>query len=127
MFRFYSDPALTAPLTALVLANLIGTGPVPAVVYFGNPVTGTVLTGDPITVSVSDASGGTGLASTVVKVALTESGLAAAGQSVSLGSSLAAGVDNAASIWLAADTGAAAAGWYGDLSIATSLVMESTP
>lgn len=127
MFRFFSDPALTAPLTSLPLANLVGAGPVPAVIYFGNPVAGTVLSGDPITVSVVDAQTGSGLPATAVRVALSEGDLESAGQSVSLGATLLAGVDGAVAIWLLADTGAAAAGWYTDLTITTSLVVESTP
>jgi len=126
MFRFYSDPALTTPLSSLTLANIVGAGAVPAVVYFGNPIAGTVLTGAPITVSVADANAGAGLPATAVKIASSEAGLSAAGQSVDLGSAIAAGVAGAVEIWLAADTGAAAAGLYNDLSLVTSTVTEST-
>lgn len=133
MFRFYADPALTTPLSTLSLTTLIGSGdsePVSAVVYFGKPGGGRYIdpeSGEHITVSVADTSPAAGLPAASVKLSLSEAGLASAtgGAALELGEYLESGVGNAVAIWVAVDAGAVPSGAYTDLSLVTSVVIET--
>lgn len=133
MFSFYSDPALTTPLSMLSVATLIGASgstPVSAVVYFGKPAVGRVVTpsvGDQIVVTPTDSNPSSGLPAGAIKLALTEPGLAAAiaGAPLAIGSSLSSGVENAVAVWVSVDAADALPGSYADLSLVVSNLMEA--
>lgn len=133
MFRFYSDPALTTPISTLSATTLIDGGssaPISAVVYFGKPGAGRQVTpasGTQITVSPADANAGSGLSATAVKLALSEAALQGAtpGAALALGASIASGAANSVAIWVSISAGAATAGTYTDLSLITNSMVEA--
>lgn len=132
MFGFFADPALTTPITLLPIVSLFdGTAgaSAAAVLYFGNPVAGYELsaeTDDEILIAVVDVAAGTGLPATVVKLAMSEAGLATAtpGAALAIGAALASGAGEQVAIWFAVDTGAAAVGDYTDLALTTNMLLE---
>lgn len=133
MFRFYSDPALTTPISTLSATTLIDGGssaPISAVVYFGKPGVGRQVTpaiGTQITVSPVDANAGSGLPATAVKLALSEAALQSAtpGAALALGANVASGAENSVAIWVSISAGAATAGTYTDLSLVTNSMVEA--
>lgn len=134
MFGFYSDPAMTTPLTLLSLLSLFDGSSgeaVTGVVYFGNPASGKLLLpaeDAAIEISVTDSASGTGLPASAVKLALTEAGLASAtpGAALSLGASRTSGAGNQVEVWVAVDTGAAPVGDYLDLGLVTNSIVEAS-
>lgn len=128
-WAFYSDPALTTPVSTLAVTTLLSGDAVNQVVYFGNPAAGLTLApaiDDSITVAVIDAATGSGLPAAAVRLATSEAALVSAtpGVPLDLGASLASGAGGSVAVWLQVAPGAAAAGAYNDLSLATNDLVE---
>lgn len=130
MFQFFSDPALTTPITSLSLVTMLDGGtvvPAPAVIYFGSTDDDKTVTNDgggQITVSAVDAAPASGLPASAVRLSLTEAGLASASSTLNIGSSIDGGVSNALPIWVAVNA-SVAVGNYADLSLTTSDMLEA--
>jgi hypothetical protein len=102
-FGFFSDSALTVPITTLAAVMQIGGTPVDKVVYFGSATASRVAKAssnpgvDQIAVSIVDATLGGGHPATEIKLATTNGGLAGAtgGAALNLGVQVASGSANA--------------------------------
>jgi len=129
MFRFFSDPAMTAAIATVPVATLLSSTPepIPAVVYFGNPLPGYELraAAGNVTISVADAAPASGLPVSAVRLALAAEDLAAAvpGATLDLGASLPSGAGQQVEIWI--DVTHDVAGAFTDLSLVTNAVYEA--
>lgn len=133
MFRFYSDPALTVPLSEGYLTTFIGAAgvePIPMSIWFGSPWTGSKLQavdGGSISVSIVDLGPVDDFGVAAVRLALLESDLELAipGSALVLGATIQGGVAHAVQIWMAA-AGDLPAGRHGGLELVTNSLIEST-
>jgi hypothetical protein len=129
MFRFYSDPAMTTPINVTMLAAMLGAAgntPITAVVYFGSVEPGrraTALDGGDIVVSVSVTSGDVGAAS--VRLAGSESGLAAATPGDPLAIGVALESKTCVPVWIDLDPAAVIAGQAGAFSVSTNPLRDA--
>lgn len=129
-FAFWADAGMTVPNTAGATIT-DGLGPTDRIVYFGSPAAGTTLQAasapgtDPVQISIADANGGTGIAATALKLALTAGGLASAvaGDPLSIGTSIPSGTSIA--IYVRTSQGALGVGSYADLSLTTNPCVEA--
>lgn len=120
---FYADPGATVLLATVGLAQATNIGAADHVVYYANPTAGYILQNgaapgvDPVEISVVDAAAGSGLAESVLTLALSPGDLDTntPGDPLPLGATLNSGVANVLPIYLRLDAGAAAAGVYTDL------------
>jgi len=130
MFKFFSDPALTTPVTTLSLVTMLDGAtvtPAPAVVYFGSTDAAQLVINDgggQITVSAVDSAPASGLPASAVRLSMTEAALSSASGALEIGSSIAGGVANAVAVWVAVDA-SALPGVYTDLSLITSQIVEA--
>lgn len=134
-FQFYSDAALTLPISSqgFVQAADASIPPDQRVVYFGSTTASRTLKAasnpgvDPINVNVIDANTGSGEPATAVKLAATQAGLAAAvaGAALSLGTQVLSGSANAKPVWIQVIDATAIVGTYTDLSLQTVSCVES--
>lgn len=133
-FGFFLDAGLTAPATALAVAQATD-GSTPAadrVFYIGSTTANKKIQAesapgvDQITLSLADTGVGTGVEATHVKLAATAAGLATAvaGAALDLGTQILSGVANAQPVHVRIDTPALTSGVYADLSFALASVVE---
>ena len=133
---FFRDPGLTAPASSLAVAQAAdgSSGAIDRVVYLGSPVVGRKFeqaaapgTGL-ISVIIADASSGSGVEASHVKLATSASGLDAAtpGAALNLGATLLSGVAHAVPVHVRINTPALASGVYADVTLATTETIEST-
>lgn len=134
-FQFYSDAALTLPISSQGFTQAAD-GSIPPdqrLVYFGSTTASRTLKAvsnpgvDPINISVIDAATGSGEPATAVKMAATQAGLAAAvaGAVFSVGTQVLSGSANAKPVWIQVIDATAAVGTYTDLSLQTVACVES--
>jgi hypothetical protein len=135
-FKFYTDAALTTPLTSNLVAtqNVDGSSdPVVHTIYLGSTTTSRQLQAnsnpgvDQITVSLVDSAPTTGHPTTDVKLALTENGLATAtaGAALDLGVQILSGTVNAKAIWIELDDSTLTLGTSTELSITSNALRET--
>lgn len=121
-FGLFFDAARTRPVTELALtSDSEGVGAPQRQRLWAGPSAGLVAVaadGGDVVLSVQTA--GAGLPVGSVKLAVTEAGLAAGGQSVSLG----ARIDSAVPVWLQVTTQGTAVGDYSNLQLATNSLKE---
>lgn len=133
VFGFFSDAALTTPISGALVFNqpVGGATPDDKVVYFGgqsgyqakaksNPGV------DQVTVSIVDAATGSGSPATDVKLALTAGGLdsATGGAPVDLGAVVSGGVANAVAIHIRVLDSTGNTGLHSDLSLTTNALYQ---
>lgn len=132
-FGFFADPGLVTPISSpaqLAQAPLSATGPADKAVYVGSAVANKTLKAasnpgvDQIVLSVTDSAGGTGHATTAIKLAATQGGLAAGGQSLNLGTQILSGAANAVPVWLRFTDATGTVGVSSELSLASNAVLE---
>jgi hypothetical protein len=126
-FGFFSDAALTTPISAaLVFDQEAGSGtPADETVYFGSPAAGRQVKAvsdpgvDPITISVVDATPAAGIPATTVRLALSAGGLATAtpGASLDLPHTVNSGTANAIPIYVRVLDSTGTYGLHTDLSL----------
>ena len=129
-YAFWADAGMTVPNAAGATIT-DGLGPTDRIVYFGSPIAGKTLQAasdpgtDPVQISIADASGGTGIAATALKLSLTAGGLAAAvaGAPLSTGTSIPGG--SSIAIYVRTTQGALGIGSYADLSLTTNPCVEA--
>lgn len=130
-FGFYSDSALTTPVTSLVFMQA-SADPVAAdrVIYLGNPSAGTLQAAsdpgvDQIVVSVVDSTPSGGQPSSAIRLALSSGGLDSAtpGASLNVGATISGLSANAVAIHIRALDSTGVVGVYNDLSLATNEVL----
>jgi hypothetical protein len=133
-WKIYADAGLTTELTTLSLQNTtLGGSYADAVVYFGSVASGKTLQAssapgtDPVQITVVDSTGGSGLAASAVKLALSAGGLAGAtgGAALTVGTTLSSGVANAIPVYVRVASGIATPGTYTDVSLRSTLVIEA--
>lgn len=132
-FGFFSDAALTTPISAPLLFNQVAGASVPddKVVYYGG-TTGYQVKAksdpgvDQITVSVVDAAGGSGSPAADVKLALTAGGLpgATGGAALNLGTVINGGAGNAVAVYIRVTDSTAVTGLNTDLSLTTNALYQ---
>ncbi len=135
-FGFFSDPALTTPVSARLqfVQDVAAPAAADKCIYFGSPLPGRVCKAasapgvDPVTVSVSDASPGAGSPAGDVKLALSSGGLAAAtgGAALSLPATVASGVAAAIAIHIRVLDSTGSSGVHVDLGVTTNALKEYT-
>lgn len=129
MFRFFSDPAMTTPINGTLLAAMLGAEgntPITAVVYFGSVEPGrraTAADGGDIVVSVSLTDGDVDAAS--IRLAGSESGLAAAtpGDPLSIGTAIIS--KTCVPVWIDLDPAAVSAGQGGTVNLSTNPLRDA--
>lgn len=135
-FKFYTDAALTTPLTGNIVAtqNVDGSSdPVVHTLYVGSTTPSRQLEAnsnpgvDQIVVSIEDAAPTTGHPVTDVKLALTQNGLAAAtpGASLNLGTQILSGSVNAKPVWVQFDDSTLTVATSTEISIKTNSLRET--
>lgn len=133
-FGFYTDSALTTPLSSSLLFVQDVDSPVAQdkVIYFGSPVANSVAKAasnpdvDQVELSVSDSLVGIGSPVTDVKLALSLSGLntAVGGASLALGTQVLSGMAGAKQIFIRVLDSTHVVGNRSDLSIVTTSLAE---
>ena len=127
-FGFFSDAGLTVPVATLRHYNTQGD----RLLYFGSPAVGQQLQDNAapgstnVQVTLADSAGGTGLATSAVKLAATNGGLAGAtgGAALSLGATVLSGTANAKPVHIRINTTGLADGEYVDVSLNVNAVRE---
>lgn len=130
-WQFFADAGMTTQLASLEQQLPDTGGSAETVVYFGSTASGKTLQAasnpgtDPITITPADAAGGSGLAASALRLALSYAGLASAtpGAGVAVGSTLASGAPVA--VYVRLTLGATAVGSYSDLSLTTNAAVEA--
>ncbi len=132
-FNWYADAGLTVPLTRGDFVRGSSLGDVNRVVYLGSTDTGRQLQAesdpgvDALQVTVVDADGGSGVAASEVKLALSFAGLAGAtgGAALSIGPTILSGAANAVPVFVRLGSALTAEGNYDDISLRLSGWVES--
>lgn len=132
-FKFYSDAGLTVPLSSGGVTQVIGSGAVDRLIYFGSATAGKQLQAvsdpgvDPVRVTIFDANVASGIESSAIKLALSSGGLdtAVAGDPITLGTTLLSGSGNAVAVYVRTDSGLSEPGTYSDLSLRVEGVVET--
>lgn len=133
VFGFFADAALTTPISAPLVFNQVAgaSSPDDKVVYYGGAAGHQVKAKsdpgvDQITVSVVDASSGSGSPAADVKLALTSGGLAGAtgGAALNLGTVINGGVANAVPVHIRVTDSTATPGLNTDLSLTTNALYQ---
>lgn len=132
-WAIYADPGLTALADPVDLIQAEGGAAADFLVYLGNPVAsrklqkGSAPGVDAVTLALEDSAGGSGLATTVIRLAITAPALASAtpGAALEVGTTLLSGVAGAVPIFVRVDVGAAADGEYTDLGFVLAGVVDS--
>lgn len=130
-WAFYADAGLTIPFDPIGITQ--GVGATDVRLYYGSSASGKILqcgTGpgvDPVRISVVDAASGSGLAPSVLILALAPGDLDTntPGDHIDLGATLNSGIGGAMEVYLRFDSGAAADGTYTDLSLRVANALES--
>ena len=133
-FGFFSDPALTTPISARLQLIQDASAPVAAdkVVYFGSRLAGRVCKAgsnpgvDPVVLSVVDSASGGGSPAGDVRLALSSGGLASAGggQPLNLPAVVAGGQAGAVAVYVRVLDSTGASGIHVDLSLLTGVLKE---
>ncbi len=133
LFGFFSDAALTTPISSALVFNQVAGASVPddKVVYYGG-TTGYQVKAksnpgvDQITISVVDANSGTGSPAADVKLALTAGGLpgATGGAALNLGTTINGGAANAVAVHIRVTDSTAVTGINTDLSLTTNALYQ---
>lgn len=133
-FGFYTDAALTTPLSAslLFVQDVDAPAAQDKVIYFGSPAVGKIIKAasnpgvDPIVVSVADAASGSGSPATDVKLALSAGGLSSAvgGAPLSLDVSVLSGTGGAKAIHVRVLDSTGVMANNTDLSLTTGTLAE---
>lgn len=134
--KFFKDAALTQPLTGplQVSQNADGsTPPVDNVLYLGSTTAGRKFQADsnpgvdPISISVVDASPGSGHEASEVKLASTLAGLDSAtpGAALNVGTQILSGVANAVPVYVRVDDATGTVGTATELSLDSNTIVES--
>lgn len=136
-YKFYHDSALasevstSSPITATQdTTNTLG--PVDVQLWFGSTTASVKARAtsspgvDPITVTPTDAAGGSGEPNTAIKLATSQAGLTAAtaGAALNIGTQVLSGSANAMTFWARIDDATLTAGSYTDLSLVTNSINE---
>lgn len=131
-FAFFTDAALTTPLSSAVVfvQDVAAPAPQDRVIWLGATDAAKTLFdaadpgGTPITVSVQDAASGSGMPASAVKLAASSFGLdaAVAGAPLSLGLSISGGVAGAREIHIRVNW-SSTTGVFTDVSLVTSEVI----
>lgn len=128
-FAFWADAGMTVPNAAGATLTA-GGSPTDRIVYFGSPAAGKTLQAatspgtNPVQITITDASAGSGAATTAIKLSLSAAGLntATAGAPLSIGTTISSGAPIA--IYVRTTQGALGVGTYNDLALATNSVVE---
>lgn len=134
-FKFYSDANLTTEITGNLIATQNQDGSTPPVVftiYYGSTGSGLIVYNKTnpgvahLQVEVFDSATGSGHATTEVKLATTEGGLASAtpGAALDLGASILSGVANKKTIWVEVNDATHVVGNSTELSLRINNVRE---
>ena len=133
-FGFFSDPALTTPISVRLQFVQDASAPVAAdkVVYFGSRLAGRVCKAgsnpgvDPVVLSVVDAASGAGSPAADVRLALSSGALTAAvgGQALNLPPVINGGQAGAVAVYVRVLDSTGAPGIHLDLSLQTGVVKE---
>jgi hypothetical protein len=133
-FGFFSDPALTTPISARLqfVQDAIAPQPLDKVVYFGSRLSGRVCKAsanpgvDPVVLSVVDAASGAGSPVGDVRLALSSGGLASAvgGQALNLPAVIAGGQACAVAVHVRVLDSTGASGIHVDLTLQTGALKE---
>lgn len=132
-WKFYADAGLTSELASLELPQSTGGPAAETVIWFGSIASGKQAQNaadpgtDPILLSVVDANSGGGLPVTAIRLALSYAGLDSAtpGAALNLGSTLSSGAGNKVAVYVRADSAAGTPATFTDLSLQTSLLLET--
>lgn len=132
-FNLFADAGLAVPAVPLSFAQVVGGAPVDRLVYFGSPAAGKRLQAasnpgaDALSLAITDSAPGSGLATTVVKLATSAAGLTSAtgGAALALGSTILSGAANAVPVYVRVDSGAASAAVFDDLGWQIAGALES--
>ncbi len=133
-WKFYADAGLTSDVSAgIPVAQVASGGATDLLVYFGSTASGATLQaasspgGDPITITPADSASGSGVETSMIRLASTALGLDSAtpGAAMSLGVSLSSGASNAVPVWVRVAAGALAVGSYTDGGLELCAVVES--
>lgn len=135
-FKVYTNSGLTTEFTGSLSAiqNVDGSsGPTDFQLWIGSTATGKTLEADSdpgvdqITLSVIDASPGTGHPASEVKLATSLGGLTGAtgGAALNLGTSILSLVANAVTFWVRVEDSTHVVGTSTELSVSTNLLRES--
>lgn len=130
-FAWWADAGMTIPLARLDFVRSATPGAVDAGAWFGSPVAGKQLQATPtpgttpVQVSLVDAAAGSGVELADVRLALSQSGLAAAtpGAALTLGTTLASG--SAIQVWARISSAIAAVGNYDDMRMRVAGTVET--
>lgn len=132
-FAWYADAGLTVPLTRGDFVRGSSVAPVNRVFYFGSPAAGKQLQNvndpgiDPLQVSVTDSSGGSGVEAADVKLASSFAGLdsATGGAALSIGTTILSGAANAVPVFVRVSSALTAEGNYDDVQLRVADWLES--
>lgn len=134
-FNLFQDAALTRPLTGALTfyGDLTNPAPVDKQLWFGSPASGSKCQAssnpgvDQIALSIADAAPSSGEPASSIKLALSQSALAAAtgGASLNLGATINSGSANAVPVWMRFTDATGALGTYTDLSWTFNNLIES--
>jgi hypothetical protein len=137
-FQFFHDSALTQPVTsgnpiAATQASDNSLAAVDKQLWFGSTTASVKAQAasnpgvDAIVISPSDTNGATGLTTSHLKLAATQSALTAAtaGASLNIAATVNSGSGSAYTFWVRIDAPAIAAGAYTDLGLTTNELVES--
>lgn len=130
-YAWWADAGMTIPLARLDFVRSATPGAVDASAWFGSPVAGKKLQATPtpgttpVQVSLVDAAAGSGVELADVRLALSQSGLAAAtpGAALTLGTTLASG--SAIQVWARISSAIAAVGNYDDMRMRVAATVET--
>lgn len=132
-FNWFADAGLTVPLTRGDFVRGATPADVNRVFYFGSPVVGKKLQAvsnpgvDALQVSIVDASGGSGVAASEVKIAATFAGLASAtgGAALGIGPTILSGASNAVPVFVRVSSALSTVGNYDDITLRVADWVES--
>lgn len=134
-FGFYSDAALTTPVTARLpfVQPVASPVAVDRLVYFGSPLAGRMCQAssdpgvDPVVISITDANAGSGSPAGDLRLALTVGGLdtAIGGAALDLPETINSGVSGAVAVYMRVLDSTHASGVNNDLSLATNTLREA--
>jgi hypothetical protein len=133
--KVYADAALSSVVyNPNILQKSDGsTGPVDIVLYLGSVLAGKIIEAqsdpgvDNIVLSISDSGAGTGQTANAIKLALSSSGLdsAVAGASLSLGTEILSGADNAVAVYMRVQATDLSVGSFNELVLETNDLVET--
>ncbi len=131
-WNLYAEAGLTAPASGAVVLSSTGTH-TDLLMFFGSPSAGKTLRAAsapgaaPITITPADASPGSGIEASAVKLALSSAGLASAtgGAALTVGTTLNSGTAGAVAVYVRVMRGSLGVGSYSGLSLTTNALVEA--